>query len=86
VIACDLSYYVKYIPKSNVKALAAATCSFGVRVVKDELALDFVVNEVHLRADHEHQRPLVDYNAYSSFLNDLIELADLVLLHIVHHI
>ena len=69
-----------------MKALSTAASPLGVRIIEDEFALDLIVNEVHLCADHKHQGPFVDNDPHSSLLDDLVKCAYLILLHVVHHI
>jgi len=69
-----------------MKALSAATCALGIGVVEYKFALDLIVNEIHFRADDEHQGPFVDNDADPALLHDFIELPNLILFHIVHHI
>lgn len=69
-----------------MEALSAAASTLCVRVVKDEFALDLVIYEVHLGADDEHECLLIDDHADALVLYHFIKLADLLFLHVIHHV
>ena len=69
-----------------MEALSAAASTLRVGVVKDELALDLVVYEVHLCADDEHECLLIDDHTDALVLYHFVQLANLLFLHVVHHV
>ena len=69
-----------------MKAFTTPTCTLSVWVVEYELALDLVINEVHLCPDHKHKGPFVDNDPNTALLDNFIEFSYLVLFDIVHNI
>ncbi len=71
---------------SYMKALAASTRALGIGVIEYKLAFDLIVNKVHFCADHKKESLLIDNDAHTLLLHDLIELSYLFLLHVIHDI